>query len=77
MGTRSPASGIAQSVALLHLILCRYIIANDLSHAATAAMRRNIEINGLGPHPDEPVPEGADAEVHALGKVRVSEADAW
>ncbi|KZV90233.1 N2,N2-dimethylguanosine tRNA methyltransferase, partial [Exidia glandulosa HHB12029] len=43
----------------------RYIIANDLSPAATAAMRRNVEINGFGPQ------EG-DAE----GKIRVTESDA-
>ena len=57
--------------------MTRYIIANDLSPAATAAMRRNIDINGLGPHPDDqPVPEGAEADVHRLGKVRVTESDA-
>jgi tRNA (guanine26-N2/guanine27-N2)-dimethyltransferase len=40
---------------------CRYVIANDLSPAAAEAMRRNVEINGLGKH----------------GKVRVNEGDAW
>ncbi|EJD53010.1 N2,N2-dimethylguanosine tRNA methyltransferase [Auricularia subglabra TFB-10046 SS5] len=56
----------------------RYILANDLSPAATAAMRRNVDINGLGPHPDEsePVPEGVEADVHRQGKVRVTESDA-
>ncbi|KAG9027167.1 RNA methyltransferase tRNA(m5U54)methyltransferase [Tulasnella sp. JGI-2019a] len=29
--------------------LVRYVIANDLSPAATVAMRRNIDLNGLGP----------------------------
>lgn len=48
----------------LSCILCNsYVIANDLSELATAAMRRNVELNGLG--------DGLD------GKVRVNEGDAW
>ncbi|KAH7103878.1 N2,N2-dimethylguanosine tRNA methyltransferase [Auriculariales sp. MPI-PUGE-AT-0066] len=55
----------------------RYIIANDLSPAATTAMRRNVEFNGLGPQPAGVTPAAdADKEVQSHGKVRVSEADA-
>ncbi|KAJ6630839.1 tRNA methyltransferase [Mycena sp. CBHHK59/15] len=45
--------------------LVRHVIANDLSSAATAAMKRNIDLNGLGPSP-----ENKD------GKIRVNEGDA-
>ncbi|KAB5595291.1 TRNA (guanine-N2-)-methyltransferase [Ceratobasidium theobromae] len=31
----------------------RYVIANDISPAATEAMRRNVDLNGLGPVPPE------------------------
>jgi tRNA (guanine26-N2/guanine27-N2)-dimethyltransferase len=51
----------------------RYVIANDLSDTATATMKRNVELNGLGPadgHNSDPVNEN-------LGKVRVNEGDAW
>ncbi|KAF8892558.1 tRNA methyltransferase [Infundibulicybe gibba] len=44
--------------------LVKYVIANDLSTAAIAAMRRNIEINGFG----ESSP--------ASGKIRINEGDA-
>lgn len=64
--------------------LHRYVIANDISPAATEAMRRNIALNGLGPCPAPPVPPttgDADAPVAKpkrpdMGKVRVSEMDA-
>ncbi|KAG5342777.1 hypothetical protein C0989_008727 [Termitomyces sp. Mn162] len=45
--------------------LLKHVIANDLSPSATAAMRRNIEINDLGSAHD------------ASGKVRINEGDAW
>ncbi len=61
----------------------RYVIANDLSSSATEAMRRNVEINGLGPPPitevdsTEPL-DGKQKTVKSdLGKVRVNEGDAW
>ncbi|KAG8917790.1 RNA methyltransferase tRNA(m5U54)methyltransferase [Tulasnella sp. 417] len=47
--------------------LVKYVIANDLSPAATAAMRRNVELNGLGPS------RHSDVD---LGKVRINEGDA-
>jgi len=51
----------------------RYIIANDLSPSATAAMKRNIELNGLGP-----IPEPSSGISKALsGMVRINEGDAW
>lgn len=51
----------------------RYVIANDLSDAATATMKRNIDLNGLGPT-DAP---SSDPMNENLGKVRVNEGDAW
>jgi tRNA (guanine26-N2/guanine27-N2)-dimethyltransferase len=50
------------------------VIANDLSPAATEAMRRNVEINGLGP---EKKNEGVSDLFRKEGKVRVNEGDAW
>ncbi|XP_006458094.1 hypothetical protein AGABI2DRAFT_183183 [Agaricus bisporus var. bisporus H97] len=52
--------------------LLRYVIANDLSDAATATMKRNIDLNGLGPT-DAP---SSDPMNENLGKVRVNEGDA-
>ncbi|KAJ7172448.1 N2,N2-dimethylguanosine tRNA methyltransferase [Mycena filopes] len=51
-----------------------YVLANDLSTAATAAMRRNIELNGLGPLP--PPAEGEAAPTPRRVEVRVNEGDA-
>ncbi|KAI0703622.1 N2,N2-dimethylguanosine tRNA methyltransferase [Cytidiella melzeri] len=61
--------------------LVKYVIANDLSPTAAQAMRRNVEINGLGA---EKSSEGEEANVaHTIrkgagsqGKVRVNEGDA-
>ena len=50
------------------------MIANDLSPAATEAMRRNVEINGLGPQKQV---GGAPEPLRKEGKVRVNEGDAW
>ncbi|KAH9981173.1 tRNA methyltransferase [Lactifluus volemus] len=49
--------------------LVRYVIANDLSSSATEAMRRNVELNGLG---NNTVTDDAESQ----GKVRVNEGDA-
>ncbi|KAG6851006.1 hypothetical protein H0H93_004493 [Arthromyces matolae] len=46
--------------------LLKYVIANDLSPSATAAMRRNVQINGLGPSEDDP----------QIEKVKINEGDA-
>ncbi|KAL0581707.1 RNA methyltransferase tRNA(m5U54)methyltransferase [Marasmius crinis-equi] len=52
----------------------RYVIANDLSSAATAAMKRNIESNGLAPETDS---KDADSQKRKpLGKIRINEGDA-
>lgn len=54
--------------------MVRYVIANDLSSAATEAMRRNVEINELGSPPESsPELSGASSSV----KVRINEGDAW
>jgi hypothetical protein len=56
----------------------RYVIANDLSPSATAAMTRNVELNGLGggtaTDGSGPDPEGVPTE--RPGKVRVNQGDA-
>lgn len=54
----------------------RYIIANDLSDAATATMRRNVELNGLGPT-EEPSSVPSAPPIVNPGKVRINEGDAW
>jgi tRNA (guanine26-N2/guanine27-N2)-dimethyltransferase len=69
-------------------IASRYVIANDLSASAVAAMRRNVEINGLGisgdvvgrdtdstkaPKLDETL-ENPDL---LTDKVRINQGDAW
>lgn len=58
------------------LMMFRFVIANDLSNAATATMRRNVELNGLGPTDESSADPSAPAKVD-LGKVRVNESDAW
>jgi tRNA (guanine26-N2/guanine27-N2)-dimethyltransferase len=58
----------------------RYVIANDLSPSATAAMKRNVDINGLGTPVEDVTPEDnttGKAGVPKLGKVRINEGDAW
>ena len=64
--------------------ITRYVIANDFSPSATEAMRRNVELNGLGPAQataeDEPSDTREGAERLAKldqGKVRINEGDAW
>jgi len=63
--------------------LYRYVIANDLSPAATAAMRHNIQINGLGPDPVPTDIGDIGGEINPkssktrLGRVQVNEGDAW
>lgn len=54
----------------------RYVLANDLSPAAVAAMTRNIELNGLGPEKESQESSEKKAKP-SLGKVRVNEGDAW
>ncbi|KAH9952240.1 N2,N2-dimethylguanosine tRNA methyltransferase [Amylocystis lapponica] len=61
--------------------LAKYVIANDLSPTAVAAMRQNVELNGLGVEevPLESAPTGtqkADGSKARLPKVRVNESDA-
>ena len=70
-----------------HLIdVYRYVIANDLSPTAAEAMRRNVDLNGLGPasapsNTAEDTFEGVapteGTRQPALGKVKVNEGDAW
>jgi len=68
----------------IHLV--KYVIANDLSSSATAAMKRNVEINGLGTSSDpEDVVKSAAPKACGdktsdrkpkLGMVRINEGDA-
>jgi hypothetical protein len=67
---------IVSSTSSIHLF-SRYVIANDLSPAAVAAMKRNVEFNGLGPTADIVEGLAPDGESSATGKVRVTETDAW
>jgi tRNA (guanine26-N2/guanine27-N2)-dimethyltransferase len=61
--------------------LVRFVIANDLSPSATAAMKRNVELNGLGPSSPDPA-DGSSSVVSEhqplpdRGKVRINEGDA-
>lgn len=58
----------------------RYVLANDLSPTAAEAMRRNVELNGLGPAKAPADAEGANQTGNARnqkGKVVVHEGDAW
>ncbi|KAI0079917.1 N2,N2-dimethylguanosine tRNA methyltransferase [Panus rudis PR-1116 ss-1] len=53
----------------------KYVIANDLSPTAAAAMRRNVELNGLGEQTLPASSEDAQPKVRPA-KVRVNEGDA-
>jgi len=75
------------SISFKARLLPRYVIANDLSPSATAAMKRNVEANGLGPplDPEEtvnlaapkPLDDKAPDRKPKLGMVRINEGDAW
>lgn len=52
----------------------RYVIANDLSDAATEVMRKNVEINGFSEIPADPNIPGSKS---TPAKVVVNEGDAW
>lgn len=77
----------SRSVSFKARLLPRYVIANDLSPSATAAMKRNIEANGLGPPLDsedtvnsaapKPLDDKAPDRKPKLGMVRINEGDAW
>lgn len=62
--------------------LVRFVIANDLSASATAAMKRNVELNGLGPSSPGPAVSASSSTVSEhqplpdRGKVRINEGDA-
>ncbi|KZT67746.1 N2,N2-dimethylguanosine tRNA methyltransferase [Daedalea quercina L-15889] len=74
------ASGLRSIRYAKEVPLVKYVIANDLSHSAVEAMKRNVEINGLGGQDasnDEPSDKRTNGTAKPqLGKVRVSEADA-
>jgi tRNA G26 N,N-dimethylase Trm1 len=52
----------------------RYVIANDLSDAATEVMRKNVEINGFSEIPADP---GIPGSKLTPARVVVNEGDAW
>jgi tRNA G26 N,N-dimethylase Trm1 len=54
--------------------LRRYVIANDLSNAATEVMRKNVDINGFSEKPADPDVPGSKP---TPAKVVVNEGDAW
>ncbi|KAF8625803.1 hypothetical protein AX15_005190 [Amanita polypyramis BW_CC] len=53
--------------------LVKYVIANDRSPSAVVSMKRNVELNGLGPATEE---SPSKDEEGSLGKVRINEGDA-
>jgi tRNA (guanine26-N2/guanine27-N2)-dimethyltransferase len=58
------------------------VIANDLSASAVAAMRRNVEINGLGVsqatiNEISNAPGAVKADETMEPKIRINEGDAW
>ncbi|KAJ3564295.1 hypothetical protein NP233_g8393 [Leucocoprinus birnbaumii] len=55
--------------------LLKYVIANDLSDAAAETMRRNVELNGLGPFEESSADPAIPSKLNP-GKVRVNEGDA-
>lgn len=65
--------------------LSRHVIANDLSPEAIAAMKRNIELNGLAPlsaatghmQIDSDATSTKPDEDTSHARVRVNEGDAW
>ncbi len=54
----------------------RYVIANDLSPSATAAMARNVELNSLGGGSGGDGNGPDTAETGHQGKIRVNQGDA-
>ncbi|KAF5377059.1 hypothetical protein D9757_007744 [Collybiopsis confluens] len=58
--------------------LVKYVLANDLSSTAVAAMKRNVDLNGLGPKTKAENEGSVKLETPGLGngKVRVNEGDA-
>ena len=57
----------------------RYVIANDLSETAVEAMKRNIELNGLGPEiiaSSEGLDKPSASDFTSREKVRVNHGDA-
>lgn len=57
----------------------RYVLANDLSPSAVAAMQRNVEINGLAGGSTSSEQASADPSASSVQqpKVRINEGDAW
>ncbi|KAF5358340.1 hypothetical protein D9756_001542 [Leucocoprinus leucothites] len=55
--------------------LLKFVIANDLSDAAAATMRRNVELNGLGAFEETSTDPATPPKLNP-GKVRVNEGDA-
>ncbi|KAI0054115.1 N2,N2-dimethylguanosine tRNA methyltransferase [Auriscalpium vulgare] len=58
--------------------LIKHVIANDISSSATAAMKRNVELNGLADGVADARTEDINpaARKSKLGKVRINEGDA-
>ncbi|KAI0322222.1 tRNA methyltransferase [Amylostereum chailletii] len=56
--------------------LVKYVIANDLSSLATAAMKRNVELNDLGITSSDAEARIESSSKENAGKVRINEGDA-
>lgn len=63
-------------MSLFHESTSRYVIANDLSSSATAAMKRNVDLNGLGGEEGSVLDAVEGSSIPKLGKVRINEGDA-
>lgn len=63
-------------MSLFYKSTSRYVIANDLSSSATAAMKRNVDLNGLGGEESAVIDSAEGSAKPKLGKVRINEGDA-
>lgn len=76
------ATGLRSIRYAKELPMVKYVIANDLSPSATAAMKRNVDLNGLGERTVESdtteadEPEKVKMSKLIPGKVRINEGDA-
>lgn len=67
---------VFKEMVILWHIYCyfRYVIANDLSPSAVAAIKRNVELNNL----DLVAEDGSSGnDGDSVGKIHVHEGDAW
>ena len=60
------------------MVRSRYVVANDLSPAAVDAIKRNVELNGVGVDASGSSGASENSESNPeQGRVKVNEGDAW